>query len=129
MLIMLFISSNCNVSTVCLGMEIICDTWPTSKKFGCTSDGNSYKSLDNSLDTSKTSACEQLCIEQQEDGCCFLGNGLGCYWKGGARVSNDSDDTNITVNCSIAGTWFQSLKYYMIYCTRLNFVRLLNVNF
>ena len=45
-----------------------------------------WKSLDTSLNTSQTTICEQLCIEQMEHGCCFLKTGVGCYWKGGADV-------------------------------------------
>ena len=73
-------------------------------------EGDSFEALDNNMDTSKTSACEQLCIEQQEDGCCFLGNEMGCYWKGGASVSSYTNDTWMSVKCSITGTLPPSLR-------------------
>lgn len=87
------------------GIDITCSTWPTSGKFGCTEDGDSWKSLDSSMDTSRTSACETLCIGQGRDGCCSLGDGIGCYWKGGAKVSSYMYDskTSISVNCKSAG--------------------------
>ena len=100
----IFLLSNCNVSTAILESEIICYAWPTSEHYGCTADGDSWTSLDSSLDTSETSACEELCIGQGEDGCCYLGNGYGCYWKGGAGVSSDDGDTSISVKCISAGT-------------------------
>jgi hypothetical protein len=104
-----FLPSNYKVSIALLGIDITCSTWPTSENFGCTVDGDSWKALDSSLDTSRTSACEKLCSGQGRDGCCFLRNGLGCYWKGGAKVSSDDDD-NISVECKSAGTLPQSLK-------------------
>jgi hypothetical protein len=62
------------------------------------------------MDTSETSACEELCIGQGEDGCCFLSNNHGCYWKGEAGVVDDDDDIALSVKCISAGTLPQILR-------------------
>ena len=33
------------------------------------------------MEISKTKECEALCKRQNTDGCCYLGNFSGCYWK------------------------------------------------
>ena len=80
----------------------MCSTWPTSEAFSCTEDGGGWKSLDNSLGTSQTSACQQLCVAEGENGCCYLSQNLGCYWKVGAGVY--SIGSGIAVECIFAGT-------------------------
>ena len=110
MLNTIFQLSNYNVSLSLLVKETTCHTWPTSEKFGCTGDGADWKSLDKSLDTSQTSACEQLCIKEGENGCCFLGKGFGCYWKGGAAVTSGTG-SSLAVICSGAGTLLQKHMY------------------
>ena len=110
MFFIIFALSNYIVSTAILENAIICSTWPESEIYGCLADGDSWKSLDSSMDTSKTSACEELCMAQFEDGCCFLGNAYGCWWKGGAGVSSDDSDTSISVKCISAGTSPEGLK-------------------
>ena len=63
------------------------------------------------MDTSQTSACEQLCIEEGEKGCCFLNTGRGCYWKRFAEATGDEGDTSLAVSCSSAGALDQNVRY------------------
>lgn len=86
-----------------LGEAITCSTWPNDEKYGCDDTGQFWKSLDDSLNTSQTSSCERLCIQQREDGCCWLGNDWGCQWVGGSGVSSEEGDDAISVKCSKAG--------------------------
>ena len=99
----MFLLFNCNISTSILEFEIICYAWPISENYGCTSDGDSWTSLDSSMDTSETSACEELCLGQGKDGCCYLSIDHGCWWKGGAGVSKDDSDAAMSVKCIRAG--------------------------
>ena len=76
------------------------------------------------MDTSETSACEELCIGQGEDGCCWVDDAWGCWWFGGAGVSREgdgfyglnADDSHVnsyyglTVKCISAGTLPQILR-------------------
>ena len=32
------------------------------------------------MSISNTEECKILCLQQKEDGCCFLKNRFGCYW-------------------------------------------------
>ena len=84
--------------------EITCAAWPSSEVYGCTLDGKDWKSLDKNLDSSQKSTCQKLCITQRENGCCYLSNSMGCWWKSGAKVSSVSGDNGIAVKCSTSGT-------------------------
>ena len=103
-----FILYYCNASISILGTPITCSTWPTSETFGCKDDDNgSWKLLDVSLDVSQTSqkACEQLCLLEGEEGCCWLGGaGLGCYWKVGSVAAGGEKYSWLAVSCSRSGT-------------------------
>ena len=55
--------------------------------------------------------CQNLCLQEKQDGCCFLNNEHGCYWKGGDYVSDMAGDDAIAVRCSSPG---QSLYIYAL---------------
>lgn len=83
---------------------ISCASWPRSIGFGC-SEGE-WKSLDSSLDRSDQARCEALCLKQNENGCCYLRNDIGCYWvPGGEAAGGDTCNgkagscTGIAVTC------------------------------
>ena len=116
-LVLIFLFSNCNVSTAILGNEIVCSTWPTSPIYDCTINidndpdwTGTWTELDGDMDSSETSACEELCIGQGEDGCCWVDDTWGCWWFGGSEVSREGDGFlgwfgyGLTVKCISAGT-------------------------
>ena len=64
--------------------DLQCTTWPKSLHFGC-SKGGTWISL--SKTTFGTEECESLCLQYaSREGCCFVGDKYGCYWKSGATV-------------------------------------------
>ena len=71
--------------------------------------------LDNN--SSQTSVCEQLCVNQDEKGCCYLDQLNGCYWYGGGRVAVDGTSA-LAVDCSSAGRFLKILGIKMTYSTR-----------
>ena len=74
-----------------------CKTWPNSSYYGCT-EGGDWKLLDR--ETFETAECESLCLQNASgEGCCFVGDSYGCYWKGGARVAKGQ---NYAVACNFA---------------------------
>ena len=104
----MFLLCNFNSPLFLLENEITCSTWPTSETFSCR-DGGDYKTLDWNLDSSQTSACELLCIDQGEKGCCSLQTGYGCSWKPGGRVVPNY--AGLAVSCSSAGMLSQNFSY------------------
>ena len=59
----------------------------------------------------QTSSCEELCIKKGEHGCCYLGTGLGCYWKGGADHAGNVDiSPGLAVSCS-KGMLHHTIRY------------------
>ena len=78
-------------------------TWPASNEYGCTDIGENWKLLDSSMTVFQGEYCQNLCLQEQQDGCCFLNNEHGCYWKGGDYVSNMAGDDAIAVRCSSPG--------------------------
>ena len=97
---------------VVLGPQVLCDAWPSSASYGCTSDGNGLTILDTTV--LGTYDCQRLCQNYGgEDGCCFSSSSLGCWWKAGASVSSEQDDNAFAVKCfimsKIASLYIQSL--------------------
>ena len=44
--------------------------------------------------------CEALCLNEQENGCCYLKTGIGCYWKPeGYSIDSTIYDKGISVTC------------------------------
>ena len=66
----------------------VCTDWPESTGFTCTSEGDSWKQLDSSMNYSQVEACEILCKQEDNAGCCVLdqkqSNHTGCWWKSGS---------------------------------------------
>ena len=83
--------------------EISCAPWPSkSSKNACTSSGGDYIALNKGLDISKTMECEKLCKRQKSNGCCYLSDTAGCYWKPGAISHRNYDGggaESTTVTC------------------------------
>ena len=77
---------------------IQCSTWPTLVGYigyTCTATGGDYLLLNHSLGESDHAICEELCIKQDEKGCCFFSTPY-CYWKPDADVTTHRDDYNST---------------------------------
>lgn len=76
-----------------------CDAWPTELKHGCADGFGDWKAL--SLDLNKPEhhkgACEALCHEEADDGCCLLYE-MGCFWRSGSHATEIG--TGISINCS-----------------------------
>ena len=88
--------------------------WPGSTSFGCTRGGD-WKILDSSMSVHDKSKCQLLCINEGENGCCFLKTGVGCYWRSGSHSSStireiDGLKEGISVTCSSEGRQ----RYYNI---------------
>ena len=82
---------------ILLDADLQCKTWPNFSKYGCK-DGGDWKLLDRA--TFGTAECEYLCLQYASDeGCCFVDSD-GCYWKEGARVTNDPNDHSLAVACN-----------------------------
>ena len=66
-----------------LRLAYVCTPWPESEGYGCTggSTKNIWKNLNATMSVSQKAECEMLCKEQKEDGCCFLKDRTGCYWR------------------------------------------------
>ena len=82
-------------------IEFSCSQWPESQTFGCTPGGD-WKSLAWFMSLSDFAGCERLCLNEQEFGCCYLQNGIGCYWRPNS-YSTDSgtgSGTGIAVTCT-----------------------------
>ena len=73
-----------------------CSAWPTSQTYGCKS-GGAWETLDSTMNYSDTERCERLCLQNQEEGCCYLKDGVGCYWNAGTM--SGTDGTGIAVHC------------------------------
>ena len=57
-----------------------CSSWPEATEWGC-SNGGGWTGLDSSMGISQTAECELLCRQQNSDGCCYLSDSHGCYWR------------------------------------------------
>ena len=79
-----------------------CTSWPNNAIYGCSPDGDNWEKLDST--TFGKDECESLCRQHaSSDGCCFVGEALGCYWKGGATASQDPNDKWLAVTCTASG--------------------------
>ena len=88
------------LSNTGLILDIIgCLSWPESPSHGCSESGENWKALDTSLSYSDSAACELLCLSEQQDGCCYLKTGVGCYWKQGGIAGFRADLDAMTVTC------------------------------
>ena len=82
---------------------ISCAAWPSKlRKIACTSSGGDYIALNRGTDISNTMECEKLCKRQKSNGCCYLSDTAGCYWKPGAISHRNYDGggaESTTVTC------------------------------
>ena len=84
--------------------DLQCATWPSSNKYGCSIDkGGDWTALDEAI--FGTAECELLCRQYGTDnGCCFVSDAFGCYWKGGATATNDSGDNALAITCTVSSS-------------------------
>ena len=48
--------------------------------------------------------CKTLCMQESENGCCYLKDGLGCRWKAGATQKESKRSTAIAITCTLGNT-------------------------
>ena len=48
-----------------------------------------WEPLDKTLNTSDVLKCENLCRQKVEFGCCWIGDGIGCWWRNGSSAGVD----------------------------------------
>ena len=83
--------------------KVTCSAWPDSSNYGCTNVGANWIALNKDMNSSHTQDCQNLCMERKEDGCCYLNDQFGCYWKEKEDVSPLDAGTGMAVRCSVSG--------------------------
>ena len=43
-------------------------------------------------------------MQESENGCCYLKDGLGCRWKAGATQKESKRSTAIAITCTLGNT-------------------------
>ena len=75
--------------------------WPNTQSFDCEN-GKGYKVLNENLESVDIAKCEYLCMQEAENGCCFLNDKYGCSWKpNGTRFKGG--EKGLAITCSILG--------------------------
>ena len=77
----------------------MCLAWgekPTSSCSTLPSGKGKFKALDRNMRNSDTSKCQALCQQEQQNGCCYLKTGLGCYWRAGGSAKIDGGSAMAT---------------------------------
>ena len=82
-----------------------CSSWPETTGWGCLYGGD-WTELDRSMGISQTADCELLCHQQNSNGCCYLSDSSGCYWKTSATVSTSESTQGLAVACVMPGIAF-----------------------
>ena len=79
-----------------------CASWPSAPNYGCSLDeGDDWTLLHDSIFT--IAECESLCRQHASgDGCCFVSDAFGCYWKGGATVTKHPGDNAYAIDCTFS---------------------------
>ena len=72
----------------------MCLPWPETPINKCK--GGEYKALDKTMRPSDTASCQALCQQEQQEGCCWLKTGFGCYWKAGGKATIDGGSAMAT---------------------------------
>ena len=72
----------------------------------CQSVENEWKTLDAQMDALQAKQCELLCAEQQENGCCFVENGRGCYWLKDSHAIEEISGVGIATTCNLISKLF-----------------------
>ena len=86
------------------GTLINCMSWPEQPSYGCTAEGDDWALLDAA--TFEKVQCKSLCLQHAStDGCCFVGERWGCYWKGGAIADTNlnSNEKDFAITCTTYG--------------------------
>ena len=55
------------------------------------------------MNSSHTQDCQNLCMERKEEGCCYINDQFGCYWKEKEDVSPMDPGTGMAIRCSVSG--------------------------
>ena len=69
----------------------------------CESVENDWKPLSVQMDASHVEQCEILCRQQRENGCCFLEDGVGCYWLKDSYAIEETLEAGIATTCYYVG--------------------------
>ena len=81
-------------------------------RFGCSEDGGEWKLLDRSMTSSNPihlSVCSFMCAKENENGCCYLNDIYGCWWKENSSVSMDPDDCAVSITCTYCNILFNMI--------------------
>ena len=82
-----------------------CTPWPESEDYGCYGGYRTvYEKLSLTMNVSPTEECKILCLQQKEDGCCFLRNRTDCYWRKNAianKIMPNLEYSEISTGLSI----------------------------
>ena len=94
----------------CLGMSTTtCLPWSNSSSAYECRGGESYMKLNTSMKVSDKENCSSLCEEQNYNGCCYLEQHYGCYWKKGADSTKRTSRT--TTQCSRIGIFLWKFNH------------------
>ena len=55
------------------------------------------------MNSSHSQDCQNLCMERKKEGCCYLNDQFGCYWKEKEDVSPMDAGTGMAIRCSVSG--------------------------
>ena len=73
----------------------MCLPWSETPTSSC-SGGGEYKALDWNMRDSDPSNCQVLCQQEQQIGCCYFNNKVGCHWKAGGNSVTGGDAMTTT---------------------------------
>ena len=90
-------------------LDIECSAWQEAETFGCSA--GQWKKLDDSISFPDSSKCEKLCLAENENGCCYLKNGAGCYWK--PNSFSVGEGAGISITCRGAGEIYIIVSKYI----------------
>ena len=97
-------------------MNIVFDDWPKSKSYGCSNSGGEWKQLKKDWGTMvyEPLECQRLCLDYASrgkawielasygNGCCFVSDSYGCYWKSGSTVQLASGGNSLAINSIVS---------------------------
>ena len=78
-----------------------CSAWPQNPTFGCKKTVGSFKLLDDTYRNYDSAMCEKLCLQEEENGCCFLNDQHGCLWLSNGVSFNTGSPIGSTVGIAV----------------------------
>ena len=81
----------------------------------CESVENDWKPLSVQMDASHVKQCEILCMQQRENGCCFLEDGVGCYWLKDSYAIEETLEAGIATTCYNVGEFWTPTNRLLLF--------------